>query len=84
MNSRSRAVATPAERGHDLRSKGSDPVPKDRRHDVERVTDHDGPPRDRCRHCDASGSIGSVNPYDECPDRCREVDYADNESVPVR
>jgi hypothetical protein len=83
MNGRSRNVATPAERGHDLRSEGSDPVPKDRRHDIERVTDHDAPPRDRCVHCGASGSIGSINPYAECPARHREDDHADSETVPV-
>jgi hypothetical protein len=82
MNGRSRDVATPAERGHDLRSEGSDPVPKDRRHDIERVTDHDAPPRDRCVHCGASGSIGSVNPYAECPERRREGEHADADHEP--
>jgi hypothetical protein len=74
MNGRSRAVATPAERGGDRRSEGSDPVPVDRRHDVERVDGHDGPPRDRCVHCGAVGSIGAIDPRAACPDRCREVE----------
>jgi hypothetical protein len=83
MNGRSRDVATPAERGHDLRSEGSEPVPKDRRHDVERVTDHDGPPVDRCVHCGASGSIGAINPYTECLDRRDGAPEADVETVPA-
>ena len=81
MNGRSRDVATPAERGHDLRSEGSEPVPVELRHDVERVTDHDAPPLDRCVHCDASGSIGSVNPYEECPDRRDGVPDTDVETT---
>jgi hypothetical protein len=73
MNGRSRDVATPAERGHDLRPEGGDAVPVDRRHDLETIVDHDGPPVDRCVHCGASGSIGAIDPFAECPDRRRPV-----------
>jgi hypothetical protein len=83
MTGRSRDVATVAERGGDLRPEGSDPVPVDRRHDLETIVDHDGPPLDRCVHCGASGSIGSVNPHAECPTRHREDGHADSETVPV-
>jgi hypothetical protein len=82
MNSRSREVATPAERGHDLACEGSDPVPVERRHDVERVTDHDGPPIDHCIYCGTSGSIGSVDPRAECPERRREGEHADTDHEP--
>lgn len=37
MMSRSRARATPAERGHDLRPDGDEPAPKEVRHDVETI-----------------------------------------------
>jgi hypothetical protein len=82
MNGRSRDVATPAERGHDLAPERVDPVPKDRRHDVERVTDHDSPPRDQCVHCGASGAIGSVDPRAECPERRHEGDRVDADHEP--
>lgn len=81
MNGRSRDVATAAECGHDLRPEGSAPVPVERRHDVERVTDHDGPPVDRCPYCGASGSIGSIDPRAECPDRRDGAPEADVETT---
>ena len=69
MNGRSRDVATVAERGHDLRPGGRDPVPVERRHDVETIADHDGPPLDQCVHCGASGSIGAIDLFAPCPER---------------
>jgi hypothetical protein len=81
MNGRSRDIATTAERGHDLAPDRGGPVPVKRRHDVERVTDHNGPPVDRCVHCGASGSIGAVNPYAECPDRRDGAPEADVETT---
>ena len=73
MNGRSRDVATAAEHGHDLRPEGSYPVSVDRRHDLETIADHDGPPVVRCAHCGASGSIGAVNPFAECPGQCADI-----------
>ena len=74
--SRSGRDALPEERGADERpdpADASDPVPKALRHDLERVTDerpdYDGPPFDRCRHCEAAGRVGSINPFAECPAR---------------
>ena len=61
--------ALPEERGADLQRDPADPVPEELRHVVERVDDHDGPPFDKCSECGESGSIGSVNPFGECPAR---------------
>jgi hypothetical protein len=83
MTGRSRDVATVAERGGDLWPEGSDPVPVDRRHDLATIDDHDGPPVVRCVHCEASGSIGSIDPRAECPDRRDGAPEADVETVPA-
>ena len=61
--------ATDAEAGRGLRRDRGDPVPEGLRHSVERIDDHDGPPFDKCSECGESGSIGSVNPFAECPSR---------------
>ena len=65
--------ALPEERGADLQRDPVDLVPEELRHIVERVDDsqpdYDGPPFDRCRHCEAAGQVGSINPFAECPAR---------------
>jgi hypothetical protein len=71
-------------RSRDLAPERGEPAPKDRRHEPETIDDHDGPPFDRCRHCGASGSIGAVNPYEECPDRREDVTDVDAETAPAR
>ena len=67
--------ALPEEKGAGLRRDPADPVPEELRHVVERVDDsqpdYDGPPFDRCRHCEAAGQVGSVNLFAECPARER-------------
>ena len=67
--------ATDAEAGRGLRRDRAEPVPEELRHSVERVDSHDGPPFDKCSECGESGSIGSVNPFAECParERFREI-----------
>jgi hypothetical protein len=60
---------TDAEAGRGLVRDDPDPAPEGVRHRPERVEDHDGPPFDRCRHCERAGRIGSINPYEECPAR---------------
>jgi hypothetical protein len=70
LSGRSQNTATPAERGEDYRP---DPVdasgtpPKDVRHDLETLTDHDGPPVERCRHCQRAASLGTIDPFAPCP-----------------
>jgi hypothetical protein len=81
MAGRSRDVATAAECGHDLRPEGSAPAPVERRHDLETIADHDGPPIVWCRECGESGSIGSVNPRAECPDQGDGVPDPDGETT---
>ena len=61
--------ALPEEKGAGLRRDRADPVPEGLRHSVERIDDHGGPPFDKCSECGESGSIGSVNPFAECPSR---------------
>ena len=61
--------ALPEEKGAGLRRDRADPVPEAVRHDVERVDDHDSLPFDRCSYCGSAGSIGSINPFAECPAR---------------
>ena len=73
MAGRSRDVATAAECGHDLQPEGSAPAPVERRHDLETIADHDGPPVVRCRECGESRSIGAVDPFAECPGQCADV-----------
>ena len=36
---------------------------------LETITEHDGPPVVRCEYCGASGPVGSIDPFAECPDR---------------
>ena len=43
----------------------------------------DGPPVVRCVHCEASGSIGSVDPFAKCPDRGDGAPDTDVETVPA-
>jgi hypothetical protein len=61
--------ALPEEKGAGLRRDRVDPVPEGLRHSVNRIDDHDGPPFDKCSECGESGSIGSINPFAECPAR---------------
>jgi hypothetical protein len=61
--------ATDAEAGRGLQRDPADPVPEAVRHVVERIDDHDGPPFERCAHCERAGSIRSINPFAECPAR---------------
>jgi hypothetical protein len=61
--------ALPEERGADLRRDRAEPVPEGLRHSVERIDYHDGQPFERCAHCGSAGSIGSINPFAECPAR---------------
>jgi len=61
--------ALPEEKGAGLRRDRVDPVPEGLRHSVKRIDDHDGPPFDKCSECGESGSIGSINPFAECPAR---------------
>jgi hypothetical protein len=37
----------------------------------------------RCVHCEASGSIGSVDPFTKCPDRGDGAPDTDVETVPA-
>jgi hypothetical protein len=72
MIGRSRDCATPAERGHDGRPDSLDAAevpPVERRHELETVDDHDGPPVERCRHCERVGRLGAIDPFGACPDR---------------
>ena len=90
MVGRSRDVATPAELGHDCRpDPGDDPEvpPKDVRHELETVDDHDGPPVERCIHCERVAHYGAIDPFVACPDRHdggpeTDVD-AEPETVPM-
>jgi hypothetical protein len=61
--------ALPEEKGAGLRRDPADPVPEALRHSVERIDDHDGPPFERCEHCERAGSIRSINPFARCPGR---------------
>jgi hypothetical protein len=61
--------ALPEEKGAGLRRDPAEPVPEGLRHSVELIDDHDDQPFDRCEHCGSSGSIGSINPFAECPAR---------------
>lgn len=73
MTGRSRDVATPAELGQDGRPDPLDALdvaPKDRRHDLETIDTHDGPPVERCVHCERVGHPGAIDPFAACPDRC--------------
>ena len=79
--SRSYDCATSAELGHDLAPEYVEPAPTECRHDLETIADHDGPPIVRCRECGESGSIGSVNPRAECPDRGDGVPDPDGETT---
>ena len=67
--SRSGRDALPEERGAGLRRDPVDPVPKELRHDPERIDDHDGRPFDRCRHCGREDRPSGISPFAECPAR---------------
>lgn len=86
MVGRSRDIATPAELGHDGRPDRDavDVPPKDRRHDLETLTDHDGPPVERCRHCGRVSYLGAIDPFAECPGRGGDSEGdAEPETVPT-
>jgi hypothetical protein len=66
--------ALPEERGADLRPDRADPAPEAVRHVVETIDErthdeHEGPPYDRCIHCERAGRLGGINPFEECPAR---------------
>jgi len=61
--------ALPEERGADLRPEVGDPAPEGLRHRPELVDSHDGPPFERCRHCERVGPPGAIDPFAECPAR---------------
>jgi len=84
MVGRSRDVATPAELGQDCPPDpldAADVVPKDVRHDLETLTDHDGPPVERCRHCERVGHYGAIDPFGECPARSDDDHDHDAETI---
>ena len=65
--SRSQSVATPAERGIDLR-RDDDYQPADEkyRHDLQRFTDSERRELVRCRACGRETTVGGINPYEVC------------------
>ena len=73
MVGRSTACATPAELGHDLRPEPAETPDPERSHEIERTQvpedaeRYPGYPFEQCRHCGASGRVGSIEPYEECP-----------------
>jgi hypothetical protein len=66
--------ATDAEAGRGLVRDDPEPAPEELRHRPERIEPDDGPPFDRCPHCERAGSVGSINPFAECPGRERPSD----------
>ena len=89
MIGRSLNVATPAERGRDCLPdpldgdrEGDGVAPKDRRHDLETLTDHDGPPVERCRFCERVAHPGRIDPFGVCPARARDDRAGDVDDEP--
>lgn len=66
--SRSQYVATPAERGDDLRRDGDDdqPAAEKDRHNLQRFTDSERRELVRCRACGRKTTVGGINPYEVC------------------
>ena len=70
--SRSRAVATPAERGQDVRPEPEPPAPAEQRHDIERrkvpedAEKYPGYEYEVCLKCGENGRV--LNPYERCPE----------------
>ena len=64
--SRSRCVATPAERGVDLRRDDDQPTDANERHDLQRFTDSERRELIRCRACGRETTVGGINPYEVC------------------
>jgi len=80
---RSHDCATSAELGHDLAPEYAEPAPTKCRHELETITEHDGPPVVRCEYCGASGPVGSIDPFAECPGRCEDSPDAEPETIPA-
>ena len=80
---RSRDCATSAELGHDLVPESAEPAPTECRHNLETITEHDGPPVVRCEYCDAFGSVGSIDPFAECPGQGEGSSDAEPETIPA-
>jgi hypothetical protein len=80
---RSHDCATSAELGHGLAPEYAEPAPTKCRHELETITEHDGPPVVRCEHCGASGSVGSIDPFAECPSRGEDSPDAEPETIPA-
>lgn len=80
MIGRSPAVATSAERGDDLRRERGDPVPAERRHDVEREQAGDGRPIDRCQVCGLAKAAFRIDRGELCPARERAESAAGERS----
>ena len=80
---RSHDCATSAELGHGLAPEYAEPTPTECRHELETITEHDGPPVVRCEYCGASGPVGSIDPFAECPGRCEDSPDAEPETIPA-
>ena len=74
IGSRSQYVATPAERGADLRRDADDDQPADEkyRHDLQRFTDSESRELVRCRACGRETTVGGINPYEVCGARASQ------------
>ena len=86
MVGRSRDVATSAELGHDCRPAPDDAPevpPKDVRHELETVNGHDGPPVERCIHCERVGHPGAIDSFGECPNRRDNGREGDHDAEPI-
>jgi hypothetical protein len=70
--SRSQYVATPAERGDDLRRDGDQPAAESERHDLKRFTDSERRELVRCRACGRETTVGGINPFEVCGGRASQ------------
>jgi hypothetical protein len=66
VGSRSQYVATPAERGVDLRRDVDDAADANERHDLQRFTDSERRELVRCRACGLEATVGGINPFEVC------------------
>ena len=69
LSSRSQQVATPAERGDDLRRDDDQPAAEKYRHNLQRFTDSERRELVRCRACGRETTVGGINPFEVCGGR---------------